>query len=138
MATLKEVRQALATTLTTYISDLNVSPLAVGAVTPPHVVIVPSPFDYLKVFGNKVSDFEFMLDIFAGTDEQFAQDKLDELVDGEGARSIVDVLTTYPLVGVTGCSVKGPIRLAHYGTLTAGNTNYIGARITLGVVVTRA
>lgn len=139
MATLIEVRQAIKATLQNNITGLNVTNV-LGMPVPPAVMIVPQPWDYLYVFRNKTTEFEFVLDVFAApaASEQFGQDTLDALVDGDGERSIVGCLLSNSTLGRSDCSVGGPIRLTHYGTITAGDTAFVGARISFAVIATRA
>lgn len=144
MASLKEIKLALKAVLDANIAGVNVYPKIVDNPAVPAIVIrTVADLDYLQTFGSSdkpvaMTQWDFDLLIATGADVEFRQDPLDDLIDVVGDRSIVAALLRNHTLGRDDLSLRGPIRLAHNGTVTFGQTEYIGAIIRLGTVTTHA
>lgn len=139
MPSLIEVRTAIADTLAAHIPGVNFKARMTRGVVVPAVVIYPADMDYLHTFRNSSTQWQFNLNVMAGTDEEFAQDPLDELVDARGDRSIPAVLLANPTFGRPDCHLMEPLTMSGYGARwTVGDSTYVGAVIRVGVIVTHA
>lgn len=135
MASLTDVRTALADILSDNISGLNTYRRVPGAIVAPAVVIYPGPMDYLFAYQNPATSWEFDLIVAVPGDDDYAQDPLDELIDATGARSIPAVLLANPKLGRSDCNVKAPLRMTNYGAkVKFGDVTYVGATIRVGVL----
>jgi hypothetical protein len=90
MATLTQIREAIATRLQT-ISGLNVSPTVTGQITPPAAVVAPateSPVDYDTSLSG-TTDYHLVITLLVSrADETAGQNNLDPYVDPTGANSV--------------------------------------------------
>lgn len=138
MASLTEIREAIADTIVSNISGISVYAEVPEGVVEPVIAIYPADMNYLFTFGNSSTEWEFTLLIGAGSaEDQIAQRALDELVDGVGDRSIAAVLLANQTLGRNDCSLKAPVRMSNYGSkIKFGGTELFGAVIRIGVVTT--
>src|SRR5688572_7228603 len=89
MASVGEIRAAIKATLEANISPLHVHNLMAGVANVPAVVVQPVEADFEVAMGRGLDAWEFDLLVLASkADERTSQERLDELVDGGGDRSI--------------------------------------------------
>lgn len=138
MSTLSEIRTAVKATLEADISNLVVYDKAGDVTQSPSVVIVPKVENAKPSFGvpgGSVYDFELIV-MTERQPIQVAQDKLDALVDAGVSGSIPRVLGADPTLGLSDVdSFVG--RMTDYGKeYVSQGATYIGAVLTLKVLVT--
>lgn len=138
MASLNEIRTAIATTIVNNISGVSIYAELPEDVIEPVIAIYPADIDYLYTYGNSSTPWEFTILVGAASAEDLiAQRALDELVDSVGDRSIARVLLENQMLGRTDCSLKAPVRMSNYGSkIKFGSTELFGAVIRIGVVTT--
>lgn len=138
MASLFEIRTAIAETITNNIPGISVYAEVPEDVIEPVIAIYPADIDYLLTFGNSSTPWEFSILVGAASAEDLiAQRALDELVDSVGDRSIIAVLLANQTLGRNDCSIKAPVRMSNYGAkIKFGSTELFGAIIRIGVVTT--
>jgi hypothetical protein len=138
VATLFEIRTAIAETITNNIPGISVYAELPEDVVEPIIAIYPADMDYLFTYGNSSTPWEFTILVGAASAEDLiAQRALDELVDAVGDRSIIAVLLANQTLGRTDCSLKAPVRMSNYGSkIKFGSTDLFGAIIRIGVVTT--
>lgn len=139
MPSVKQVRAAVKTTLTAAIAETSVYERVPGSVVVPAILIVPAQADYVAVMGNAATGWEFDLVVLApSTDEDVAQDILDDYVDARGSKSIVAAIHANTGLGRTDCSAVVR-RMTNYGfKYKVGTDDYIGATLRLFVIATHA
>ncbi|HEY9414190.1 MAG TPA: hypothetical protein VIQ30_05485 [Pseudonocardia sp.] len=137
MASLKDIRTAVKTTLEAAISGLTVHRTVPGTVNVPCVVVRPSPddgADFLVAMGRGTDTYRLdLLVLVSRADAQLSEDTLDGYVTGAGPSSIRQAIFTAKTLGLadTDAHVAG---VSGYGaTFEAGGVAYSGAALRLVV-----
>ncbi len=134
MASIAEVREALKTTLEAAIDGLHVHALMAGVANVPAVVVMPEDADFDVAMGRGIDEWHYDLLVLAGkADERTWQQRLDELVDGGGDKSIRKTIFQNKTLGLanTNAHISG---MTGYGSQhTVGSFSYAGATLRLTV-----
>lgn len=134
MATLAQVRDAVKTTLEALVPDVVVYPRFASVVNPPAVVVVPAETDYAVTMGRSTMRWDLDLYVLASSeDDGLAQWELDDLVDIDGAKSIVKALFGEDL-GLTDTHAHVASMRAYGSTFEAAGCPHIGAILRLAVI----
>jgi len=100
MPNLGEVRQAIATTIRAELEELNIYPVWADITNLPAVVIGPPVADFTKSMGRGLDSWSFPLMVMVGIPEiQFAQNALDDYVDGSSEKSLRRIIFENPSLG---------------------------------------
>ncbi len=134
MASIAEVRDALKTTLEAAIDGLHVHALMAGVANVPAVVVMPEDADFNLAMSRGIDEWHFDLLVLAGkADERTWQQRLDEMVDGGGDKSIRKAVFLNKTLGLpeTNAHISG---MSGYGSQhTVGSFVYAGANLRLTV-----
>jgi hypothetical protein len=135
MSQLSAIRSAVGTALST-IAGLNVHAFHVGSVTPPAVVIMPAPgefVDYSTAF-DPTHDVDIIVGLFVEAgDEESASNEVDEYASATGAKSIYAAIQADPTLG--GAVDSAAVLNAHdYGQYEYGGQQYYGCQFTVSVL----
>lgn len=134
MASIAEIRAALKETLQGAIDGLHVHELMAGVANVPAVVVMPEDADFEVAMGRGLDAWNFDLLVLAGkADERTWQQRLDELVDGGGDKSIRKAVFQNKTLGLanTNAHISG---MSGYGSQhTVGSFTYAGANLRLTV-----
>jgi hypothetical protein len=134
MATLKDIRDAIKTTLEAAITSLTVYDTVPDTVNLPAVVVKPVLSNFHLAMGRGSDQWEFDLEVLVSTaDLDLGQDALDGFVTGAGSDSIRQAVFNARTLGLSGtdASVSG---LTEYGMQTAADIPHIAAVLRLVVV----
>lgn len=139
MPTLKEVRHAVATTLSSAISGLAVYERVPSSVVVPALMVAPSEAMYQFVMGNRGTQWSFDLMVLSGAaDSEIAQDVLDDFVDATGSKSIRAAIHAAPQLGRNDVSAAVET-MTNYGMrYEIGTTDFLGATLRLKVVASNS
>lgn len=136
MASLKQIRTAVRTTLEANLTGLNVHRTVPGSAAGDLVIARPSDdtADFVVAMGRGVDTYQLDLDVLVPASElESAQDRLDGYITGAGSSSIRQVVFTNRTLGLdnTDAHISGA---SGYGaTYELGNTPYLGATLRLVV-----
>ena len=136
MASVKEIRQALATTVAS-IPDLRAFATTPGEIEPPAALIRPETLTYAATMpgGPGVGhDMTFgVLILVSKTWERTAQDRLDQWIDPQEAESVYGVINNDPdLGGVVSSAVATVMR--NYGPIDMMQGTFIAAEVLVEVM----
>jgi hypothetical protein len=136
MASIGEIRAAIKETLETAIPGLHVHALMAGVANVPAVVVQPVEADYDGAMGRGLDTWNFDLIVLASrADERTSQERLDELVDGGGDRSVRKAIFDNRKLGLADGTQGHISGMSDYnGRHDVGTMTYAGA--TLRLVVT--
>ena len=132
MATLSEIRDGIATNLST-ISGLRTTGHIPGQINPPYAVISPDGIEYHKAFRNGFNTYNFTISVVVGQAEsRTAQTILDAYCSPTGATSIKSAIESdKTLAGKAFNLVVSDMR--NYGSTTIGETTYLAAEFSCAV-----
>jgi hypothetical protein len=142
MASLRLIRTAVANLITANItSDPRITAYRTlqSVKATPAVVVGPASSNFAAAMKRGADQWLLNLHVLVSdTDTTIGQDLLDDLIDGEGSRSIRAVIFDNPTLGLP--NVNAHIAgLAAYGvTFEATPLQHIGATLQLAVVTTRS
>lgn len=134
MASLSAIRTALKTTITAAVAGLNGYENIPESINPPAFMVVPRSTDFQKAFGRGLDSYAFdVIVLISRRDDDLAQIDLDPFITGGGSKSIRQAIFNARDLGIgVDASVTG---MADYGAAyTVGNTDYVGARLTVEVL----
>lgn len=131
MATLSAIRQAIADVVGAAVPTLTVYAKVSDATNLPAMVVVPAETSFIGAMGRGLDTHTLKLYVLASYREAgLAQDDLDELVAGSGAKSVRQAIWDTRGLGLAGtdATVTG---MSQYGTqfATAG-VEHVGAILT--------
>ena len=136
-ATLKDVRTAIATTLSAVLTDVKMYRRVPESIVAPCIVIQPAAADYLVVHGNGATGWEFDLQVLVrSTDDDVAQEELDDYVTATGTKSIVRIIHATPALGRTDASAVVRSLTAYGSSYTVSGDTFVGATLRLYVILT--
>lgn len=137
MASLKQIRTAVKTTLEAAITGLTVHRTVNGQINVPAVVVRPSPddtADFLVAMGRGTDTYQIdLLVLMCRADGELSEDQLDEYVTGAGDKSIRQAIFNAKTLGLsnTDAHVSG---MSGYGAaFEVGGVQYSGAALRLVV-----
>lgn len=136
MATLSQIRKALATTIKTYaVMDIAAYDTVADMTQVPAVVVEPLNADFAVAFGGSDDSWKFHVFVMVGrTNMAQGQNQLDDLVGGSGPNSIRKILFDHSDLGLgdgTDCFVQN---LRGYGgAFAVARIEHIGAVLTVHV-----
>lgn len=135
MASLKEIRSALKTTIEANIANVRVFH-RMPDVTEGHSILVePEAVDYSKTFGRGFDEYDFNLYVMVPNIESSkAQDLLDEYVAGAGTKSIRQVIFNNRTLGLTGTDAFIKKMHGYGGHFEVARIQHIGAVLDLCVL----
>lgn len=136
MATITQVRNALADTITSAIPELNGYHNVPEVVQVPAIVVRPSNCNY--IVGGGTCQI-WMYDVFvlvARTEADLKQDQLDSYLSTTGTKSIPAVLRSSYTLGLTGVDVVLEKMTGYGGQWEAARIMHIGAQLHVRVTVT--
>lgn len=130
-----EVRAAIKTVLEAAIAaPFFVHSKLAGVTNPPAVVVKPADADYEVAFGRGVDTWNYDLIVLASlADDATAQEKLDELVDGGGTKSIRKAIFNNRTLGLANTDAHISGMSDYDGRHTVGTLTYAGAVLRLVV-----
>jgi hypothetical protein len=126
MATITEIRNALATNLGT-ISGLRTSALVPDNPNPPMAIIEPQSIQFDTSMGRGLDTLNFMVSVIVGrVSERSGQNSLDSYCASSGSHSVKSAIESDRTLGgkANDCRVTG---LSSYGQVTIGDTTYLAA-----------
>lgn len=134
MASIGEIRAALKETLETAISGIHVHDKMVGIVNVPAVVVQPVEADFEVAMGRGLDAWNFDLIVLASkADERTSQERLDELVDGGGDKSVRKAVFSNNTLGLPSTNAHISGMSGYNGQYTVGSFTYAGATLHLAV-----
>lgn len=134
MATVAEVRAAIKTVLEAAISGLSVHQKMVGIANVPAVVVQPVDTDYDQAMARGMDTWAYDLIVLASkADETTAQERLDEMVDGGGAKSVRKAIFDNKTLGLTNTDAHVARMSGYNGQHSVGAFTYVGATLRLVV-----
>lgn len=140
MATLKEIRQAIMTTLEANLSGVKCyKNIPENALVLPAVIVQPNMADFIVAMNRGTDTYEFTLLVLVGYNHlESAQDNLDPLVTGSGNKSVRQCIFLNKDLGIEGDVNATVTRMFDYGMRfspdTQGRaTEALGARLALTV-----
>lgn len=127
MASLKDIRAAIKSTLESNIADFTVYRTIPGSTSGIAAVVRPTTADFVVAMGKGTDTWALSLIVIVpASDLEVAQDQLDELIDGGGLRSIRRVIFANRTLGrddtdahVAGVTGYGPFEAAGYPNISA-------------------
>lgn len=135
MASLTEIRTALALTLKNTINGLACYPLVPESVNVPAAMVAPRDSDFQLAMGRGFDGYGLDVIVLVGrADDQVAQLALDDYVNGFGDKSIRQAVWNARDLGLSGveANVTG---MSDYGaTFEVGGVDYVGARLAVKVL----
>ncbi len=136
MATLTEIRNALAAQIDALVPGLRTAATVPGTVNPPVAVITPNPaalINYLEVMGSGLATWTMRVYIIVGTvSDRSAQAKLDGFLSPTGEASIPAAVNADPtLGGVVEYAVCTTAQ--RYGEIVYAGVSYLGCEILVDV-----
>jgi len=135
MATLAEIRQAIADTLTN--AGIRCEPIVPDNPNPPLVVVRPTGWT-IETMGHGVARYAFQIQVLAGSvSDRAGQKTLDELCSATGAGSVSHALFSTPALGAVATNAWMGA-MTDYGTtvLADGGPRYYSALLDLFVLTT--
>lgn len=137
MTTVKQAMQALADAFTG-IDGLTTYPRPPGTVEAPAVVVSLPPGelgDYSPVIGQDCMDLTLVVNVFVQWgDDEAAWDQLQPFIDQTGAFSLFAAVNADPTLGGVVDSAL-PFNPTNYGPYTYGAVQYLGAEMTVEVLM---
>lgn len=133
MASLKQIRTAIATTLEQNIDGLLVSRTVRGVTQVPAAVVVPTPrpltADFTGAFQRGMDTWFLDIYVLVGIgEEEASQDELDSYLTGAGENSIRQVLYRNAAVGLTDGTDVSVTGVSDYGgAFGAADIDHVGA-----------
>jgi len=139
MPTVREIRAAIGATVTANIDRLKIYKYVPPSVILPCLIIAPASADYLVTHGNAGTGWEFDLHILVqSTEDEVAQDALDDYIDATSDRSIVRVIFENTDLGIDNVSAVVRRMTAHNFRFQAAGDDHIGATLRLSVLATNS
>ena len=134
MPTLKQIREALKTTLAT-IDGLRAFDYVPGGVSPPAAVVKPPQITYGTTLNEGSHDLVYgVLVLVSLATDRTAQDTLEAYLDPSSAESIAAVIAADPtLGGVVDYAVVTVVQ--NTGNVMFGDAEYFGAEVLVNVGV---
>lgn len=134
MATLEEIREAVAATLDD-LDGLTGYPEVPESVNVPAVMVAVADSDFLVTFGRGTDRWDFDLTVLVSpADWALAQNLLDAYVHGSGAKSIRQKIFQTPAFGLTDGTNGHIAGVTDYGgAFKLGDISYVGATLQLVV-----
>jgi hypothetical protein len=132
MATISELRTALATNLAT-IPGLRTSAYVPDDPNPPIAIIEPSAIDFDTTFGRGLDTLTFSVNVLVGrVSDRTAQASLDAYCSSQGTYSVKTAVESDRTLNghASDCRVT---RLSSYGQVTVGDTIYLAAEFAVQV-----
>lgn len=134
MATVAEVRAAIKTVLEAAITGLHVHDKMVGVANVPAVVVKPVEADYDQAMGRGLDKWEYDLLVLASkADELTSQERLDEMVDGGGTKSVRKAIFNNNTLNLANTNAHVSSMSNYDGRHTVGAFTYAGANLRLVV-----
>lgn len=134
MATLSAIRQALADVVGAAVTDLTVYAKVADATNLPAMVVAPDETSFFGAMGRGIDTHTLKLYVLASYREAgLAQDDLDELIAGSGAKSIRQAIWNNRGLGLDGtdATVTG---MSGYGSqFTTAGVEHVGAILAVTV-----
>ena len=136
MATLTEIRDALAAQISALVPGLRTAATVPATINPPVAVITPNPaalINYLEVLSSTVATWTMRVYIIVGTvSDRSAQTMLDAFLAPTGGSSVPAAINSDPtLGGVVEYAV--PTAAQRYGELQYAGIAYLGCEILVDV-----
>lgn len=134
MASLAQIRTALASTITSTISGLEGHDKVPESINVPGFMVVPRSTDFDKAFGRGLDGYGFDVIILVSRSvDELAQSALDDYVNGFGPKSIRQAVWNNRALGLdVEATVTG---MSDYGaTFEVGGVEYVGARLATDVL----
>lgn len=130
MASLKQIRQAIADTVVAGIPTLNPYPNVPGSPNLPALVVVPRADDMAAAFGGGLDVYQFdLLILVSRADDGIAQGDLDDYVTGSGASSVRQVIFANRSLGLTDTDAQVTGMSQYGGKWDIGGVDHIGAAL---------
>jgi len=137
MASLTDIREALAATLQKVDVGWQVSAYIMGNATPPFAQVLPDETEYHQAMQDGAETWNFIVQVVVdlGTSEG-AQRELDQLLESAGTRSVKQALEVDPTLGGLASDVM-VTRSSGYRTYRLGPTqaDALGAEWNVSVLV---
>ncbi len=134
MATLEQIRLGIKTTIEAHISGLTVYSYVKGSAVGNCLIVEPGDSDFLVAMGRGTDTLTFSLDVLVPAAEwEIGQRALDEYLSGYGERSIRQVIFNNRTLGLPNTDAHVSGWSGYGGSREIGNTQHIGARLSLVV-----
>ncbi len=136
MATLTEIRDALAAQISALVPGLRTAATVPGTINPPVAVVTPNPaalINYLEVMNSELATWTMRVYIIVGTvSDRSAQTMLDNFLAPTGDSSVPAAINSdQTLGGVVEYAV--PTAAQRYGEIVYGGVSYLGCEILVDV-----
>jgi hypothetical protein len=132
MPSVSQLRAAIEATVSANIDGLHVYATVPEAANLPALIVRPSAADFQVAMGRGADKWEFDLYVLCpSTIAQIAQDDLDELVTGAGARSLRQVIFQNRTLGLANTEAYVTNMTDYGGQFEAAGVEHIGAVLKL-------
>jgi hypothetical protein len=134
MASLAQIRTAIASTITSAIAGLEGHDKVPESINVPGFMVVPRSTDFDKAFGRGLDGYGFdVIVLVSRTVDELAQSALDDYLNGFGSKSIRQAVWNNRTLGLgVDASVTG---MSDYGaTFEVGGVEYVGGRLAVDVL----
>lgn len=137
MASLAQIRAALATTVEAAIADLQCYQNVPEQVNLPCVLVVPRSADFVAAMGRGTDIYQFDLIVLVSRrDDDLAQFDLDEYVTGAGAKSVRQAIFQANTLGLTNTTALVSGWPRYGGEWNVGDVPHVGAALACQVATT--
>lgn len=139
MSSLAAVRTAVITTLGLHLPGVKLYRRVPASVILPCVIVMPALADYLVTHGNGGTMWDLDLHVLvSSTDEDVAQEALDQYIAPIGDKSIVRIIHENPTLGADNISAL-VVRLTAYGfQFAVSGDQHIGATLRMQALTTNS
>lgn len=134
MASLAQIRDALADTITAAVTGITGYPTVPEVANLPAFVVIPRTTEFDRSFGRGMDTYNFdVIVLVSRRDDGLAQADLDEYVNGFGSSSIRQAIWNTRQLGIgVDASVTG---MSDYGAqFDVGDIDHVGARLAVQVI----
>jgi hypothetical protein len=137
MASLAQIRQGIATTISTAVPTIHAYKRAPGTVNLPAFVVIPRETDFQQSMGRGLDVYSFSVIVLTSArDDDLAQADLDEFINGFGSKSIRQAIFANRTLGLANVDAS-VVGMNDYGArFDVADIDHVGARLLVDVHTT--